>query len=84
MAPPYSPEFDPMRIPRIAMPPEAVEYLVEHQEEFPTMVACQVGPLDAEQVENQDYLREAIQASITSGACPQGVYIIEGNTYDMR
>ena len=84
MAPPYSPEFDPMRIPRIAMPPEAIDYLVEHQAEFPTMLSCQVGPLDAEQVDNQNYLREAIQASITSGACPQGVFILEGNTFDMR
>ena len=84
MAPPYSPEFDPMRIPRIAMPPEAIEYLVEHQAEFPTMLSCQVGPLDAEQVNDQDYLREAIQITITSGACPQGVYIIERNTFDMR
>jgi peptidoglycan/xylan/chitin deacetylase (PgdA/CDA1 family) len=84
MAPPYSPEFDPMRIPRIAMPPEAIDYLVEHQSEFPTMVQCQVGALDAEQVNDQDYLREAIQASIKSGACPQGVYIIEENTFDMR
>ncbi len=84
MAPPYSPKFDPLRIPRIAMPPEAIDYLVEHQTEFPTMVQCQVGPLDAEQVNNLDYVAEAINASITSGACPAGVYIIEGNTFDAR
>ena len=84
MAPPYSPEFDPMRIPRIAMPPEAIEYLVEHQAEFPTMLSCQVGPLDAEQVNDQNYLRDAIQASITSGACPQGFYILENHSFDMR
>ena len=84
MAPPYSPEFDPMKIPRIAMPPEAVEYLVEHQAEFPTMVQCQLGPLDAEQVGEQNYLKDAIQASITSGACPKGVYLLEGYTFDTR
>ena len=84
MAPPYSPEFDPMRIPRIAMPPEAIDYLVEHQAEFPTMLSCQVGPLDAEQVNDQNYLRDTIQASITSGACPQGFYILENHSFDMR
>ncbi|MBT3336444.1 MAG: hypothetical protein HN855_13990 [Anaerolineae bacterium] len=84
MAPPYSPEFDPMKVPRIAMPPEAIDYLVEHQAEFPTMVSCQVGPLDAEQVDNPDYVAGAINASITSGACPAGVYIIEGTTFDAR
>lgn len=84
MAAPYSPDFDPMKIPRIAMPPEAVEYLVEHQAEFPTTVSCQVGPLDAEQISNQNYLKDAIHASITSGACPAGVYIMEGYTFDMR
>lgn len=84
MAPPYSPEFDPMKIPRIAMPPEAVEYLVEHRAEFPTTVSCQVGPLDAEQASNQEYLKDAIHASITSGACPVGIYFIEGYTFDAR
>ncbi len=84
MAPPYSAEFDPMRIPRIAMPPEAIAYIVEHKDEFPAMVSCQIGPLDAEQVSNQEYIAGAIQASITSGACPAGVYIIEGQTFDAR
>ena len=84
MSPPYSPEFDPLRIPRIAMPPEAIAYLVEHQEEFPTTVSCSVGPLDAEQVDDQNYLQDAIQASIASGACPTGVYTLEGKTFDAR
>lgn len=84
MAPPYSAAFDPLRIPRIAMPTEAVDYLVEHKDEFPTMVSCQVGPLDADQASNVDYLGAAIQASIESGMCPAGVYIIEGKTFDAR
>ena len=84
MAPPYSAEFDPMRIPRIAMPPDAIAYIVEHKDEFPTMVPCQLGPLDAGQVSNQDYVGGAIQASIASGACPAGVYIVEGQTFDAR
>ena len=73
-----------MKIPRIAMPPEAVEYLVEHQEEFPTTVSCSVGPLDAEQVDDQDYLQEAIRASIEHESCPKGVYILKGYNFDMR
>ncbi len=84
MAPPYSAEFDPLKIPRIAMPPEAIAYLVEHQNEFPTMVQCQVGPLDAEQASNLEAVAGAINASIASGACPAGIYIIEGNTFDAR
>ena len=84
MAPPYSPDFDPMKIPRIAMPPEAVEYLVEHQAEFPTTVSCQVGPLDAEQVSDQEYLKDSIHSSIASGTCPKGYYMMEGYTFDMR
>jgi len=84
MAPPYAPEFDTMRIPRIAMPPEAVEYLVEHQNEFPTPVSCAVGPLDAEQVDDENYLQDTIQVSITSETCPKGVYLLEGYTFDMR
>lgn len=84
MAPPYSAEFDPMRIPRIAMPPDAIAYIVEHKDEFPTTVSCQIGPLDAEQVSNADYVGDAIQVSIESGACPAGVYIVEGKTFDAR
>ena len=84
MAPPYSPEFDPMRIPRIAMPPEAVEYLVEHQAEFPTPVTCQVGPLEEAKVGDRTYVEEQIQAQITSETCPKGVYILENFTIDLR
>ena len=84
MAPPYSAAFDPLRIPRIAMPPEAIAYIVEHKDEFPSMAACQLGPLDAEQVSNPEYVGDAIQASIASGACPAGVYVVEGNTFDAR
>ena len=84
MAPPYSPEFDPMRIPRIAMPPEAIEYLVEHQAEFPTPTTCQVGPLEEDRVGDQSYVEEQIQAQIMSGACPKGVYILEEFTFDAR
>ena len=84
MAPPYSPEFDPMRIPRIAMPPEAIAYLVEHQNEFPTPKTCQVGPLEEGKAGDQAYVEEQIQAQITSGACPAGVYILEEHTFDMR
>ncbi len=84
MAPPYSPEFDPMRVPRIAMPPEAVEYLVAHQDEFPTPKSCQVGPLEEDRAGDQSYVEEQIQAQITSGACPKGVYILEGYTFDAR
>lgn len=84
MAPPYSAEFDPMRIPRIAMPPEAVEYLVEHQNEFPTMTNCQVGPLAEEQASNPQVIGDAIQAAIASGACPAGVYVVAGENFDAR
>jgi len=84
MVPPYSPEFDPMRIPRIAMPPEAVAYLVEHKEEFPTPKTCQVGPLEEAKANSQTYVEEQIQAQITSGACPHGVYILESFTIDLR
>ena len=84
MAPPYAESFDPLRIPRIAMPPEAVAYLVENQNDFPTMIECQLGPLDADQATDQNYLAGAIQASIASGSCPAGIYIVEGNTFDAR
>jgi peptidoglycan/xylan/chitin deacetylase (PgdA/CDA1 family) len=84
MPPPYSADFNPLRIPRIAMPPEAIAYLVENKDAFPTMVSCQIGPLDADQISNVDYVGGQIQASIASGACPAGVYIVEGKTFDTR
>lgn len=84
MAPPYAENFDSMRIPRIAMPTEAVGYLVEHQSEFPTMTTCQVGPLDTEQASNRQVVGDAIQTSIANGSCPAGVYIIEGENFDAR
>ncbi len=81
---PFGEGFDRYHIPRIALPPEIVPYLVEHKEEFPAAQTCELGPLDESRIADTAYIAAAIDESIASGACPAGVYVVQGIAYDAR
>ena len=80
--PPYSPKFDRFNIPRIAARPVTIQYLVDHKEEFPAAQACRLGPLDRSRMEDEEYLAAQIQAAVHSGACPGGVYAVNGQIFE--
>ena len=80
--PPYSPNFDRFNIPRIAARPVTIQYLVEHKDEFPAAQSCRLGPLDRSRIEEEEYLAAQIQAAVRGGACPGGVYAVNGQIFE--
>jgi hypothetical protein len=80
--PPYSPKFNRFNIPRIAARPVTIQYLVDHKEEFPAAQACRLGPLDQSRIKDEEYLAAQIQAAVQGGACPGGVYAVNGQIFD--
>ncbi|NOY98145.1 MAG: hypothetical protein GXP40_02935 [Chloroflexi bacterium] len=81
---PFGPNFDKYHIPRLALPPEVVPYLVENKDAFPAAATCQLGPLDESQIGDPAYLGAQIEASIAGGTCPPGYYVVQGQTFDAR
>lgn len=74
----YSQNFNPLAIPRITASPYMTSYIVENKELVPTALECQLGPLQVEQAQDPDVLQGLIQAAVSSGACQEGVYHVEG------
>lgn len=82
--PPYSPAFDRYKIPRIAARPITIQYLLDHQAEFPTADVCRLGPLDPSLQMDSNYISQQIDQAVNSEQCPVGVYAVDGRIYDAR
>ncbi len=82
--PPYSPEFNRFRIPRIGARPVTIQYLVDHKDDVPASESCRLGPLDPSRISDRDYLASQIEAATASEICPQGIYAVNGWIFDAR
>jgi hypothetical protein len=82
--PPYSPNFNRFHLMRIAARPVTVQYLIDHKDEFPAADSCQIGPLDPARLSDADYLAGQIKSAVNSGACPVGVFAVNGRIFDAR
>lgn len=82
--PPYSPKFDRYKIPRIAARPVTIQYLVDHQADFPAADSCRLGPLDPSRRSDASYIAEQIEQAVNSEQCPVGVYALDGRIFDAR
>jgi peptidoglycan/xylan/chitin deacetylase (PgdA/CDA1 family) len=81
MLPPYSDELNPWRIPRMVATIEAVDYLVEHRDEFPVGKTCKLGPVDENKSNDRTYLEALITEAIRAGRCPKGIYATENYVF---
>jgi hypothetical protein len=77
LKPPYAQKFNPSNLPRIVANLEAIDYLVENKDKYPTAKSCKVGPLNENQSRYPTYLARQILDMIQNGKCPQGVYVTE-------
>jgi peptidoglycan/xylan/chitin deacetylase (PgdA/CDA1 family) len=82
MAAPYSSQFDPLNIPRIAARPSSIEYLLGHPDKFPAAESCTLGNMDKSRLLDSRYLAERIALAIRSEACPGGVYQVGKLLFD--
>jgi hypothetical protein len=82
MMAPYSSQFDPLNIPRIAARPSSIEYLLGHPDKFPAAESCTLENLDKSRLLDSKYIAERIALAIRSEACPPGVYQVGKLLFD--
>jgi hypothetical protein len=77
----FSNSFDRYKIQRITSSDSMIQFIIDHKEEIPTAQFCKVGPIDEAKATDVDELKTGIIASITAGACPEGIYNINGEVF---
>ena len=78
MPAPYLPTFDRYHLPRMEGLQDAMRLMETHQDLFPPVSACPVGPLDPAKAADAAYLAGKIKLLVASGACQPGVYALNG------
>lgn len=79
----YSPAYDRFHIPRITTNTlKSINYLVDNKDQFPVMQNCPLGPADRLKQNDPEYIKEMIDKSVSSGACPAGFYRVDGVFYN--
>ena len=77
----FDPAFDPFHIARITASKFMTQYVIEHKDLVPTMIRCQLGPLEEAQAGDLNVIQSAIQTAISTGACPEGIYNVNGTLF---
>jgi hypothetical protein len=81
LPPPYAADFDPWHILRIIADQNAIDYLVENSQQFPTAVHCEFENLDQTRIEDRAFLAGEIRQALKQGRCPEGVYSLGGKVF---
>jgi len=81
MLPPYDPAFDRFHVPRMVGTQGAIDYLVEHQADFPAAQVCRLGPLDTARLDDAHYLGEQAALAAQRGACSYGIFALPGYVF---
>jgi hypothetical protein len=74
----FTANFDRFKIKRITTSDLMIQFIVDHKDEIPSAVGCQVGPISKDLSADVEALSSAINESIQSGRCPEGIYNING------
>lgn len=80
----FSPNFDPMHIVRMTASHFMIDFVLKNKDAVPTAVTCPLNLQDETQAANLDAIQAAIQNSITTKACPEGIYNVSGNVFVAR
>lgn len=75
MRAPYETTFTPWHIPRMVASQNSIAQLAQYAPNLPTARECSLTVAAAQPLE------QAIQAAVQSGACPAGVYSLEGQLF---
>ncbi|MEJ5223943.1 MAG: hypothetical protein WHV44_05755 [Anaerolineales bacterium] len=79
---PYTATFDRFNLPRIVGTQAAMDTLTAHRERFPRAAACTLSLPNRAAASDPAALTRAISDAIAQGACPHGVYAVEGLLFD--
>ncbi|MEL7591995.1 MAG: hypothetical protein AAGU17_11960 [Anaerolineaceae bacterium] len=74
----YSADFDRYNLPRLTASEMMTQWLVEQSGNITSAQACQLGPVEQELENEPAVLQEQILNALNSGACPEGVYHVNG------
>ena len=77
----YSPDFDRYNLPRLTASEIMTRWLVEQSANIASAQTCQLGPIRQEQENDGAVLQEQILTAVNSGACPEGVYHVNGHIF---
>jgi hypothetical protein len=80
-APPWAPEYDPMSIVRHTASPSAIDYLVEHAEDYPRAQICDLGLVPDRLLDDRAGLGQFVLETAQANGCADGVYIVNGFLY---
>jgi hypothetical protein len=84
MLAPYAEGFDRYHMPRIVANADALTLLVDNQDQFPTARQCTLDPVGISKAEDPAVIKALILAAFESGACPAGVYALDGRLYRLE
>lgn len=74
----FTPGFDRFKIQRISASDGMIQFIIDNKDKIPSATICKVGPIDQVLASDIDILKARISDAITSGSCPEGIYIISG------
>jgi hypothetical protein len=77
-APPWSPEFNPMRVMRHVASPQSIDYLVAHAEDYPQAQVCDLGMVPDRLLDDHAGLGDFVLAAAQASGCSDGVYVVNG------
>ena len=80
---PFSPDFDPLRVPRVNATRDAIETVIAMAEDLPTATVCDLGNFSLNPHLDLIQVKEAILARTEHGNCPEGVYLVEGFAFQI-
>lgn len=77
----FSDGFDAFKIARLTASKYMIQWIVEQKDAIPTAQNCQLGPIQETESANLDVIQSAILTAISSQACPEGVYNVNGSVF---
>lgn len=81
LMPPWSPEYDLLRMPRHVAAPSSINFLVERSEQFPAAQECVLKGIPVDAVGDREQLAGYIGESAAQAGCPSGDYIVGGYAF---
>ncbi len=77
----FSDGFDAFKIARLTASKNMIKWIVSEKDSIPTAQNCQLGPLEESQSGDLNLIQTAIQTAVSSQACPEGVYNVNGSVF---
>lgn len=74
---PFSPDFDPWRVPRIEASQVGMDFVMGIASELPAAAQCDLGEFPGAPFPDPGLISERINRLVQSGTCPAGYYFID-------